>query len=203
MDKKLGEEVLLDVASILRYCRIQFFLIMGTALGAYRDGGFVPLESDIDIGILYENLHPKCSLLMQELKLNDFKYRAVSEPFDSIRSFKIKRGGIKVDLVSYVLCEDKRFCTNAKLQGNYAIVHDRSLLETYQEVVLFNQTFLVPSPIERYLELEYGPDWRTPKDDSKSRTRVKNFVKQKGLPRDYLRRFQTHAIPESARSNTR
>lgn len=203
MDKETGREILLDIRDSISYCRIPFFLVMGTALGAYRDHGFVPNEKDIDVGILYEHFQSKYALLVQELERVGFTCRQASKPFDSVRGIKAKRDDIKVDIVTYVPWKDKRFCANGDPALSYAIVHDRSQLETYEEVIVFNRSFLVPSPIERYLELEYGSDWRTPKNDSKSRTRVKNFVEKNKIPHDYLRRFQTPAVSDSVGSSLR
>jgi len=36
------------------------------------------------------------------------------------------------------------------------------------------------------LEREYGKDWRTPREDHISRTRIYDFVSQNRMPADYL-----------------
>ena len=54
-----GRRLLLETADILDELGIRFFLIQGTALGAYRDHGFTPTEADIDFGVLVEHLYPK------------------------------------------------------------------------------------------------------------------------------------------------
>ena len=48
MDHAEGERALIDINTLFHYRRIPFFLIQGTALGAYRDNGFSQYEKDID-----------------------------------------------------------------------------------------------------------------------------------------------------------
>lgn len=90
--------------------------------------------------------------------------------------------GVHADLVSYARYQGKRFASApidpVNVPRPYCIVHNASMLETYQEVELFGRTFKIPSPIEVYLESEYGPDWRIPKEDHVSRTRVYGFLEK-------------------------
>jgi hypothetical protein len=72
------------------------------------------------------------------------------------------------------------------LKKPYSIVHDRAMVENYDQVTLFGRTFNVPHPIEDYLRLEYGDDWRTPREDHISRTRIYHYVRDEGIPDDYL-----------------
>ena len=69
MNKEEGRERLLELGEILDRVEVSYFLILGTALGAYRDKGFVPTERDIDIGFLYEDfqerLQPMISFLQE------------------------------------------------------------------------------------------------------------------------------------------
>ncbi|KAG5470537.1 hypothetical protein LSCM1_01781 [Leishmania martiniquensis] len=50
------QEALLAIQEVLMSQRIRFFLACGTALGARRDGCFIPYDEDIDIGILYTDM---------------------------------------------------------------------------------------------------------------------------------------------------
>lgn len=187
MDKVKGRECLLKVRTILTELDVDFFLILGTALGAYRDKGFTPTEKDIDLGFLYEEFAKHVGDIARSLILNGFDVRSVSYPFRRCRVLVAHHEGVKVDLVSYVPRGDKRFCSNSDQKTKpYSIVHSREMLERYEPIQLFGKEFLVPSPIEKYLKLEYGEDWRTPRQDHKSRTRHYFYRKEQGIAEDFL-----------------
>lgn len=187
MDKVEGQKALLTLHKIFSELNAKYFLILGTALGAYRDNGFTPTEKDIDIGFLYENFTPIIGDLAKALVLAGFTVRPISQPFNRCRVLVAHRNSVKIDLVSYPIWRNKRFCSNADPKTRrYSVVHNRLMLEEYETITVFGKEFLVPSPIEKYLELEYGPEWRTPVQDHKSRTRVYEFRKTMGITNDFL-----------------
>jgi len=182
-----GRRLLLETADILDELGIRFFLMQGTALGAYRDHGFTPTEADIDFGVLVEHLYPK--QLVDALMDQDYQIETFSLPFHRIRTIVAWKYGIHVDIVGFIRWGAKRFThspVHPSVREPYAIVHDAGILETYQSVELFGRQFDIPSPIERYLQLEYGDDWRTPKLDHVSRTRVYDFIRKESVPHDLL-----------------
>jgi phosphorylcholine metabolism protein LicD len=184
MNKAEGRRLLTEAKEILDRVGVPHFLIQGTALGAYRDNGFTPTERDIDIGFLQEEFEPFSLELFNEFASRGFKARLVSEPFKRNRSLKVKKNGIKIDMVAYLIWENFRFCSS--LLEEYSIVHPRQNLENYETVELFGMTFKVPSPIEVYLAHEYGPDWETPTDTHISASRIYQFRKTEGIPNDLL-----------------
>lgn len=191
MDKQEGRVRLLEVAAILDSLQVPFFLMQGTALGAYRDKGFVPHERDIDFGVLWEHLRGRQDEITHALWKSCYHVRQIIEPFTVCRTIVADIAKVKVDIVGFPVWQDKRFAAtpiDRRSVGRkpYAILHDRAMLETWETVELFDRTFNVPSPIEKYLESEYGEGWNTPQDDHISRGREYRFIESKGLPRDYL-----------------
>lgn len=184
-----GKKCFLEVTSILDRLQVPSFLIQGTALGAYRDGGFVPNEKDIDIGILQEHLAPVARKLVNELMLAQFQVETFCLPFAQCRTIVAWKYGVHADLVGFIKWKEKRFtCSpvHPTVTKPYALVHESGLLENYKQCSLFGVDCNVPSPIETYLLREYGKKWQVPKDDHVSRTRVYNFIDQEGIPDDYL-----------------
>lgn len=189
MNKEAGRACLFELADILEVLNIPFFLMQGTALGAHRDKGFVPAEKDIDLGILQEHLTPRSHELLNSLIAHGFDTETFSEPFDQIRTLVAFKYNAKTDLVGMTRWKDYRFTATPVrpwVMDHYALVHDAKIIETQEPIEMFGRTFMVPSPIETYLEREYGPGWRTPADDHVSRTRVQDFLTKENIPRDYL-----------------
>lgn len=202
MNKQIGREILLDIADRLdrlheQPYKLPYFLMQGTALGAYRDQGFTPTEADIDIGFLQEHFSHLAPQIAAEFVAAGYELETWSLPFTQCRTIVVKRQGIKADLVSFIRWEDKRFTTSprhARQKNPYALVHDHKVLETYQTLEMFGRQWRVPSPIETYLEREYGEDWCTPIRDSVSRTRIHGFEQANNIPHDYL---DTQQEPDS------
>jgi phosphorylcholine metabolism protein LicD len=188
MDRKLAKQLLLDVANILDQLQIPFFLMQGTALGAYRDHGFVPTEKDIDLGVLQEYLTSDAvQLLTREFIQQRYDVELFVQPFSYVRTMVLWGQNCKLDLVGWTKCNEKRFTATPVrewIDKPYAIVHNSQMLESYQELEMFGRMWKVPSPIEEYLVLEYGSSWKTPQEDHISRTRIYNYLEQEGLPSD-------------------
>lgn len=178
-----AKRMLLNVSRVLAEHDLNHFLMQGTALGAYRDNGFCPTEKDIDIGVLHECLLPKVPALIQAFIAERYDVEIVSMPLAFPRTIVLWAEGAKCDIVGFMRHKDWRYNFGPyrpwdNKMERYALVHNASIMETYSELELFGRKFLAPSPIEEYLESEYGKDWRTPKDDSVSRRRVARFVER-------------------------
>jgi len=191
MDKRVGREVLLELSVILDVCGIPFYLLHGTALGAYRDNGFVPAEKDIDLGILYEDLHEKVPMLLSALRKNKFNYETFVKPFNHPRIIVVSKRNVHADLVSLFRWKDYRV-DHTPISTNFepfCFVHKARLVENYQDVKMFGRTFRIPSPIEEYLQDEYGPNWRTPTDSFEHFNKVYDFLENEGVPADWLDQY--------------
>ena len=62
--------------------------------------------------------------------------------------------------MDYALNGEERFCANGR--RDYCIVHDAGLFESMCEIEFLGEKFNIPTPVEIYLEREYGPNWRIP-----------------------------------------
>ena len=97
-----GEKCLLEMAEVLDEVKLPFFLMQGTALGAWRDYGFVPTEGDIDFGFLHEDLAGKTIELITKLVLHQFQIETWCLPFKQCRTIVAWKYGVHVDLVGFI-----------------------------------------------------------------------------------------------------
>lgn len=189
MDKVMGREIMLEIADRLDSLNLPYFLMQGTALGAYRDKGFTPTEADIDLGFLQERFTSVAPQIAAIFVRFGYEIETWSLPFTKCRTIVLKKNGIKTDLVSFIRWKDKRFTTSprhSRQKNPYALVHDHKIIETYELVELFGRHWNIPFPIETYLEREYGKEWQIPVRDHESRTRVYGFEEAERIPRDFL-----------------
>lgn len=189
MDRDKAKEQLQTMHVILSVLKIPFFLINGTALGAWRDKDFTPTEKDIDLGFLYEDFAPHVTELVAVLAAQHYELQTVAEPFTRIRTIVAQKDTIKFDLVSFARWHDVRFASrpvHPRADRRYSIVHPAKLLEQWTTIAFHRLPCAMPLEIETYLQLEYGDEWRVPKEDHVSRSRVYDFVEQENIPRDLL-----------------
>jgi lipopolysaccharide cholinephosphotransferase len=63
-------EVLIEVDKICRRNDIPYWIDGGTLLGAVRNGGFIPWDDDLDIGVMRSDYKKLCKILKRELPAN-------------------------------------------------------------------------------------------------------------------------------------
>ena len=165
-----------------------------------RHKGFVPTERDIDLGILQENLKTKAIYLIETLIEKDFDLETFSNPFKQCRTLVAYKYGVKVDLVGISRWKNKRFTATPIrpwTTETYALVHDHKILENYETIELFGYSFNIPTPIEKYLSIEYGSDWKTPKDDHVSKNRVYDFLVSERICESDIDHFNNLALTKN------
>ena len=150
------EYCLLQVKKILEDLKIEWFLMIGSALGYYRDGKPCPGDWDLDIGV-------KCSKeelinLFDVLEVNGFEKDTIwqNEGWEMNRHFY--KYGYLVDIHFQFLKDEEPFFKNL------------------QNIIYKGHIINIPSPIEEYLELNYGKGWKVP---DKRRSRPLNDARTK------------------------
>lgn len=195
-NRKTAEFMLKDVYTAADEAGLSPFLIQGQVLGAVRDGGFTPSEKDLDIGVWGWKFPHMGGRFLANLVNRGYEIETRHRTFPGSRATHtvVVYHGLtqtKCDVVGFFLnktTNDMYAVTPndpVNVPRPYAIVHPRELLERRRNIELFGQTYSIPgeteADTERYLEREYGPDWRTPRDDHVSRARVYNYLKLNGL----------------------
>ena len=158
--KKKLERVLVKVKQSFDKHKIPFWLIGGVVLGLVREKGFIENDFDIDLGISSEDVARAIRCCKNELGVVE-----VREKDGVVRCIKTQREGIKIDVLIFRRKKEMRYivahCENI---GYVYHVYPSKLFRELEEIIFLGQKFKVLSPVEEYLECEYGADWRTPKE---------------------------------------
>jgi len=156
MKEKLAISDLKVIKRVLDRLKIPFFLNFGTLLGVYRDGGFIPDDRDIDIGILgYERKQEICDALKKE----GFTHRIINKSIDNLYMIKL----VPVDIHMF---KDPGKKYDYYMEGASLYRLPKRFAE-FKKIKFLGRNFLIPKKTEEYLEHYYG-NWRIP---SNTRTR--------------------------------
>jgi lipopolysaccharide cholinephosphotransferase len=151
INKAIAKENLLLFKLVIEKTSLKFFLAYGTLLGAIREGDFIVHDSDIDIGMYFNDKDNFLSLLFDlkevGLELVRFKNNLLS----------LMRHGEYIDIYFF----EKKFLPKFGWYCGGLFIPSKFLnqLESYQ----FHQnSFSVPNYPVDFLVYCYGRDWQTP-----------------------------------------
>jgi len=178
INKTYAKTTLYEIDDIMNSLGLEYFLVQGTCLGAYRDGDFIESDCDIDLGIKHEVIVPNIDKIVEVLERNEYKIKVESEPYGYDRFLHASRcGRTRVDIVDFALNNDDRFCANGR--RNYCIVHKKSMFDNLSDIDFMGRKFKIPSDVEGYLRAEYGDTWNVPDPTmTTSKTRIYGYWKK-------------------------
>lgn len=130
-------------------------LIQGTILGAYREGKIIPDDYDIDLAFI--ELRKESIEKLKEV-FSSLSFQLTEEYNDTFFSFK-KDNNIVIDIHNGRFI-DEFFVIDVPIVTDY---YPRELFENLTTIDLYGKSYLSPQPIEEYLRLTYGENWRIPK----------------------------------------
>ncbi|MEE8413438.1 MAG: LicD family protein [Dehalococcoidales bacterium] len=157
IDVTAAEKFLKEIKQILDNLGITFFLRKGTCLGAVRDSKLIPWDDDVDIGSVlgYNGLTEK-SIDQVIAALRDNGYLINIDHLDYAIYVVALKSSIRTDWMVQRIIDDSTF--------HWPGVRMPARLFTHTEEIDFlGEKFRVPSPVEEYLGLMYGPEWKVPK----------------------------------------
>jgi len=156
------------VIDVLNANKCTWWLEAGTCLGAVRERGFIPHDSDIDIG-----LHPKELPLWDKLQADmtavGFEFYRAWSHGKRKTELSFRKNGVKVDF--FFFYDDGDFWWHGAFgpdkDGTWGKdveflphVFSAHLFQTLKPVIFHKLPCFVPNPPERYLLERYGPSWR-------------------------------------------
>lgn len=168
----VGLNGLKELKEIFSIYNIPFFLDYGTLLGCIREGGFINIDTDIDVGVLEENVNIwVVNEFTQRRKWRIRKIQTCSE----VQAAKYLNGkckirnlaceytegeiGIAVDI--YIYFKGKNNYKGKRINLATGCVYDSIGLSSTVTKKFYDITLPVPIHYEKYLDVLYN-DWRTP-----------------------------------------
>ncbi len=154
---------------------IPIFLDAGTLLGAIREQNIIDGDKDLDFGMFRKNIdRNKEAEIKNKLTSNGFEFKGYEcqafinrlEPnfIPYVLKFKGKMSKCNIDF--HVFEERKNDYYHRGWLGYFHFLKEN--LDTLDNINFLGFAVQVPHNPEKYLELHYGKDWRTPKYMSSS-----------------------------------
>jgi len=154
-----ADNVMRLCCELLESLAIKYRLTDGTILGLYRQGSFIPHDTDIDVDVLdfynIEKLHT--SMKKQSMKLGRkaiYKKKVQQLVYYS-------NDNVIFDIVFWYSEEGDMICNYS--ERGYKRVQNRKYFENLSTIGFNGKKYPMPCHIEEWLEMRYGKDWRTPK----------------------------------------
>lgn len=173
--RKFGPEVLCVFSEIVKRNGAHFWLFFGTLLGAYRDGGFIKHDDDIDIGMFYDEISDS---IIDDMIKNGFKCLGVIVDKDYSGGYQVAFDykGLKFDIYSFQRnISNNTVTVFSPLPFNYSSWESLEREDIYDELhIIFNsweelekinfegaQVF-IPSNSDDILKVLYGANYLIP-----------------------------------------
>jgi phosphorylcholine metabolism protein LicD len=156
-----AKRIMAEGCDLLTELGIKHWLSAGTALGAYRDGlsdEFLNRDTDIDVGVLGSDT---LGQIVPAFENAGFKRVRVYPVQNLWAQCAMEKDSILFDI--YFFNEHDEIVVNINEYG--MMIKPRYMIQRLGELEIDGRTYPVPRPIESYLELRYGMDWKTPKKE--------------------------------------
>ena len=154
LDKLEAEHLLKTSKLIFDFHDIDFLLVFGTLLGAYREKDFITHDQDVDIAMLNSYKDKIYSLINQGY----FKLHGISVSRENDYSL-ISLDNNKAFIDFYLFSEIN---PNLYKCGPYSLTQEQLFQKTPNKIIFKELEYSTVPNIEEYLMEKYGNDWKTP-----------------------------------------
>jgi hypothetical protein len=157
-------ETLIYTRDALARLGVRMFLSDGTLLGAIREKDFIAHDTDIDVGVLIEEVEPHLFNILEQLGNSRFKKGNHGIKFNPL-------GTPRVDINFYYREASVRYhVVYVSTIGRHGKRRRRFYRYDYPafglaECEFLGELFFVPTPPEEYLRIQYG-NWKVKVQDS-------------------------------------
>lgn len=159
----LGDKPVLDImkdgCEVLDFLGVTYWVSAGSTLGLVREReGYIKYDTDIDVEVL-------CDEKFDELKLRD---TMLDNGFKIIRRMTNDNDVMQLAFIKEDIIFDIYFYYDNNTT-NYVNYNEHGTLLMPRRFVInrglyekLNKRWVVPTPVEEYLEYRYGVNWRIP-----------------------------------------
>ncbi len=144
------------------------FLHCGTAFAAYLDGEIFPHDKDVDLAVPFEQIGDRMEEVVEAITILGYKVKQVKAPFAFTRALKVDGDNCHMDIACYFKEGKQRFCPASR--QNYALVMPNEMFLPITTVEMYGRRFWMHNPPEEYIKMNYGDDWKTPKQNASSKS---------------------------------
>lgn len=159
------EELFRGANRFLRYLEIDYWLVFGTLLGYYREGGILRKDYDIDFGVHegdYHRILENRGSLPHGFRLHDTSHRHPGP------KLYVTYKGWEADIYFYEERDSSlRCCLNSDVQGDIRPFPKEYVYPLRETTFLGEKTF-IPSQVEPYLIHMYGYIGKDARQDRKT-----------------------------------
>lgn len=163
----MADEILTDFNSICNSLDVPWWIVAGTALGFYRDGAYIPWDTDIDVGIICTD--DDYTKIFESL-FSSYGFRKVGDLSKEGRKF---RYGIGHAYRGGTIRQDSILLDIWRIGVEWV----RGVNPVFFKVITWfdykGMDIRIPHPIEPYLSFVYGSTWKVPQCGPKL---MSNFI---------------------------
>lgn len=152
LNKDACTYILTTIYKVFNLYNIDFFLVFGTLLGAYRDKDFISHDTDIDLGILYKDLNNLINSV-PDIEKYGIKLKRNSP---ELLSFVYESDYIDIYVFNKDDSDPKYYRCSVYNIESFQIDNG------FTKIEFLGQYFNTVNDIEKYLIRHYGNDWNEP-----------------------------------------
>ncbi len=162
-----AKKMLMYTTGLLEKNGIPYWLDDGTLLGIIRDGILLPWDNDIDIGVpgeyvekvvaLKRNFFPRYKLLKRSAPSGWLPGRLRVAKIRPLRS-EIMSDSLHLDIFFKYADDNESVWVDSYCKKKVAGYFYTNL----EKITWEGNNYWIPSDVEKYLEVRYGKNWRTP-----------------------------------------
>jgi len=162
-----AKKLLIDTISILEKNNIPYWLDDGTLLGIIRDGMLLPWDVDIDIGVpgeygekvfsLKRDFFPRYKMLKRLAPTAWLPGKMRVAKIRPLRS-EIMKDSLHLDIFFKYTVDNESLWVDSYCKKKVP----RCFYENLRKITWEERDYRIPSDVEKYLEVRYGANWKTP-----------------------------------------